>query len=357
MAPVFSFGSAASGGVVLHGVRGIGKTSVLRAVRAKARSNYGFISTWSSASKRGSLLETFPDAIRRTLVDNDVIKASDWSLKKMGLEFKTGIVNAKLEATQEKREWEIASLESLLRQTAIICADHGQKRGSGFLWFVDELHAVSQNELAILLNALQNITDDEFASPPFMFLGAGLPSVRGIATRAATFGERTLFREITSLTEQDTKTALEAPALSQGVTFSQAAIEKLVAQTKGYPFFVQLFGFNTWKVAKPVAGDVISIDQVLNGIEETKSDVIGLFNARFDSLTRSERQFVSTLARISGDQPAKRSEIAAELNKDTSAISMVRRQLMAKAIITEHDHGFVQFTLPGFSDFILSETM
>ena len=359
IAPVLHTGTAAKGGVVLYGVRGIGKTSILRSVRRTAAVESGFVTVWTSAAKKTSILQNLPALINKALIDNEIISKQKWFIDEFSLELNLGVAKAKMESTKKAKQpdfkWDVISVEQMLRTAASLCASHGGGRGSGLLLFIDELHAVKQSELAILLNVFQNIADDVISSPPFMFLGAGLPIVRGVSTMAATFGERTLFREVTTLNSSDAALAFIEPAAELSVSYTAPAIEVLVKHANGYPFFVQLLGYNAWAVAEPNSGYIITESDALAAVAETESDMLSMFNARFDAITKSERDFVIALAKLGGDDSVRRSDIAAALEKHTDAISMVRRQLIAKAIITEEERGFVKFTLPGFAAFVLDE--
>ena len=223
--------------------------------------------------------------------------------------------------------------------------------GSGLLIAVDELHAAPKSDLGILLNALQNISHD-YDSPPIAFVAAGLPAVRGILTAAATFGERTAFIPIERLSSAATAIALTAPANEVEVKFTPQALELIEVASFGYPYFVQLLGYNIWEVAKPTAGTTITAEDAEAGVHRAQRAIRDLFEARYDAATKSEKALMIALARSSGDLPARRLDVAAAMGKNTQAISAVRSQLLGKAVITEPERGLIQFTIPGFADFI-----
>jgi len=349
IAPVLATHKAAPGGVILYGVRGIGKTSILRSVQVRA-TNMGLVTVWAAAAKRASLLSALPDVIKASLITNEVIKPQEWSLEELGFDLNLGIVraNSKVKGKQTAK-WDVPNVELLLRHAAKLCL----KKKKGLILFIDEIHAVKQEELAVLLNALQNITDDRVHSPAFGFLAAGLPSVQGIATMAATFGERTLFEEVSKLSDRSVRTAIVEPARERGVTYSSEALELLVKKSNGYPFFVQLFAYNAWSHAK---GNDITLRNVEDSLIDSNSDISNLFNARFAAATPTERAFIIALARLGRDGAVRRADIAKAMGKPSDGISMLRRQLISKAIITEEEYGSVKFTLPGFADYVLRET-
>jgi hypothetical protein len=349
----------AEGAVVLYGVRGVGKTSILRAAADHAASSRGLVTVWTSAAKRQSYLPALATSIRRTLETNDIVKAGGWSLDEIGVSLGVGPAKVTASARPKREpgvgEWNVGVVENMLRAAATLCSEHGGALGGGMLLVMDEMQAASRSDLAILLNALQNIAHDRHGGPAIAFVAAGLPSVRGAITSAATFGERTMFRSITSLSQEATRLALTKTAGEFGVRFTDDAIERLWGATKGYPFFVQLFGYHAWESAQASSGVVIGAPDAEDGIKRAQIDVDELFAARYGSATKSEREMMSAVARLGGDQPVRRSDLAETLGRTSQAISTARSQLIDKAVLTEEERGFVQFTLPGFAEFVLSE--
>ena len=164
-----------------------------------------------------------------------------------------------------------------------------------------------------------------------------------------------LFQPVNKLNPADARVALLKPALELGVTIADDVLDALVAAADGYPFFLQLYGWNLWNEAKPEAGQLITHSSLKPALAETQENVLELFNSRFDAATKLEREFIIAMAKLGQDEPVKRSDIAAALGKATDGISMVRRSLIAKAIVTEEQQGYLKFTLPGFAQFVLNE--
>jgi len=76
-----------------------------------------------------------------------------------------------------------------------------------------------------------------------------------------------------------------------------------------------------------------------------------LFESRWQNATAAERLFLTAMA-SSGSTPVARSEIAHRLDADTTEVSMARSSLIAKGIITPTGHGQLDFTIPGFDQWI-----
>src|SRR5690606_14165419 len=98
------------------------------------------------------------------------------------------------------------------------------------------------------LNTLQNL-DGSRSENPLAVVSAGLPVTPEALTRAATFGERSSFVSLDVLSEHDARAALVEPAAAEGVTWTDAALGAIVAESHGYPYLIQLLGSTTWDAA------------------------------------------------------------------------------------------------------------
>lgn len=56
-----------------------------------------------------------------------------------------------------------------------------------------------------------------------------------------------------------------------------------------------------------------------------------------------------------GDGPVRRADIAATMGRGSNELSMARRSLMDKGLIDAPSHGYLEFTAPGFADFVRNE--
>src|SRR5690606_6847625 len=113
--------------------------------------------------------------------------------------------------------------------------------------FVDELQYVKEAELAALITALHRCAQRRL---PVALVGAGLPQLRGQMGEAKSYAERLFdFPEVGPLSPDAATLAIAKPARDQGVAFEAAAVERIVAETRGYPYFLQEWGKHAWDVA------------------------------------------------------------------------------------------------------------
>jgi hypothetical protein len=218
------------------------------------------------------------------------------------------------------------------------------------LVFIDELHAASADDMATLLNALQNL-DGERDENPLAVITAGLPVTPEALTRAATFGERSAFVPLDVLDAVDARAALTGPAEALGVTWADDALDHVVAEARGHPYFLQLVGSATWNAAHPQAGDRITMAAVAAGVPAATEQLTAMYRARWGSATKAEQAFLAAMA-AAGTDNVSRAEIAATMGQDTRAISVPRERLIEKGVIEPVGHGLVRFTLPGFAAYV-----
>ncbi len=123
-----------------------------------------------------------------------------------------------------------------------------------------------------------------------MLLGAGLPILAGLAGEAKSYAERLFsFPNIGALSEEDSAKALREPAKAVGVDFEHAALAEVYRQTKGYPYFVQEWGYQSWNLAEssPITKRVVhnATATVMPRLDQN------FFRVRYDRLTPSEKNF------------------------------------------------------------------
>jgi len=186
---------------------------------------------------------------------------------------------------------------------------------------------------------------------PVVLLGAGLPILPGLAGESKSYAERLFsFPEVGALSETDAAKALQDPANAIGVAFEPAALEEVFRLTKGYPYFVQEWGYQSWNRA---ASSPVTVEIVRNAT----ADVIprldqNFFRVRFDRLTPSEKSFLRAMAGL-GSGPHRTADIAEALKVKVTSLGPVRAKLIKKGMIFSPAYGDIAFTVPLFDEFMV----
>ncbi|MDD4855623.1 MAG: hypothetical protein PHQ22_09940 [Sulfuricurvum sp.] len=129
---------------------------------------------------------------------------------------------------------------------------------------------------------------------PLVLIGAGLPILPALAGESKSYAERLFnFPDISPLDEPDAIKALQDPVQDVGELFDNDALHEIFYLTKGYPYFLQEWGYQVWNQA------LISLIS-LKVIKETSALVSkrlddNFFRVRFDRLTPREKTYSSIL--------------------------------------------------------------
>ncbi len=123
---------------------------------------------------------------------------------------------------------------------------------------------------------------------------------------------------------------LKGSAQSIGVHFDSAALKEIFRLTKGYPYFLQEWGYQAWNLAttSPIT---------LQTIEEATALVTprldqNFFRVRFDRLTPGEKKFLRAMAKP-GPGSQRMGEITDILNIKATSLSPIRAKLIKKGMI------------------------
>jgi hypothetical protein len=182
-------------------------------------------------------------------------------------------------------------------------------------------------------------------------LGAGLPILPGLAGEAKSYAERLFsFPDIGALSEEDATKALRDPSQAMGVVFEQAALKEIFRLTKGFPYFLQEWGYQAWNhaVSSPIT---LSVVETATATVVTRLDR-NFFRVRFDRLTPSEKNFLRAMAEL-GPGAQRTGDIADVLGVKVTSLGPVRAKLIRKGMIYSPAHGDMAFTVPLFDEFML----
>jgi hypothetical protein len=213
--------------------------------------------------------------------------------------------------------------------------------------FIDEIQYFSSKELSALIMAMHKMQQKQL---PVVLIAAGLPILPGLVGESKSYAERLFsFPNVGPLNEGDATKALQDPVTRVGVTFALTALKEIYRQTKGYPYFLQEWGYQAWNHAtsSPIGREIV---EQSNQIVSRRLDE-NFFRVRFDRLTPAEKNFLRAMAEL-GDGPYKTSDIASKLGRVLSKLGPRRANLMRKGMIYSLGYGLMDFTVPLFGDYM-----
>ncbi len=346
-------------GMILVGLRGVGKTVLLREIEKLAQnSNYLVVVIEAHESRqKKSLPELLIPHLRKILFSLDAGRMVNEKVKKafrvlrsfmQSVKIKTGDIELSIDP--EPGEADSGDLEFDLADLFVSIGEAARDKQTAVAIIIDELQYLDEKELSALIMAIHRVTQK---SLPLLLIGAGLPQIVGKAGNSKSYAERLfLYPEIGALPQSDALLALQNPVKEYGIAFSKEALDEIYKITKGYPYFLQEWGYNAWNIASNTEITLADIKKATQ-ISISKLDQ-DFFRVRLDRLTPSEKRYVRALAEFGG-HPQRSGEIAQKLGKKVEQVSPLRAQLINKGMIFSPSHGDTAFTVPLFEEFLLRE--
>lgn len=213
--------------------------------------------------------------------------------------------------------------------------------------YIDELQYISEDQLGSLITALHAASQMQL---PITMMAAGLPQLLGQMGRAKSYAERLFsFARIDRLERSAAIDALCIPARKEGAELSEGAIEEILEQTLGYPYFLQEWGKHSWNVAdtSPIEPEDAA-KATVNALAELDAS---FFRVRFDRLTPAEKNYVRAMAEL-GEGPHRSGDIADALGRKVTSVAPIRNSLITKGMLYAPSHGDTAFTVPLFDGFL-----
>ena len=143
------------------------------------------------------------------------------------------------------------------------------------------------------------------------------------------------FPEVGPLNAIDARRAIELPALAEDILIEEPALDRIVRETHGYPYFLQEWGKHAWEAAdsSPIGVDDVERGSVLAlaALDE------GFFRVRFDRLTPAEKRYLRAMAEL-GAGPHRSGDIAAVQRTQSPSLGPTRSNLISKGMVWSPIH-------------------
>jgi hypothetical protein len=338
---------------MLLGLRGVGKTVLMNRLVDIAE-GLGFVTAKIEAPEGGRLPQMLAPELRRILYTLDLkasagakMREAAATLRNFVSVFKVSLGDLAFGIDPSPGRADTGELQRDLPDLLVAIAEAARDRKRAVGVFIDEVQYLKADELAAVVAACHEIAQRNL---PLLFVGAGLPQIAALAGTAKSYAERLFsFPAVGSLDAAAAREALEKPIRDNGAAITPEAIAAIIEATKGYPYFLQEWGFHVWNAAgaSPVtAADVAAATPgVITHLDEN------FFRVRFDRLSGLQQKYLRAMAEL-GPGPYASGAIAKALGVSPSAVATVRQQLIDKGMVWSQRHGETAFTVPMFDDFM-----
>ncbi|HAM11380.1 MAG: hypothetical protein A2X05_18400 [Bacteroidetes bacterium GWE2_41_25] len=335
---------------IMLGLRGVGKTVLLNKIYQIAE-DLGTFAAIFEASSSQTLPETMTQPLYRLLLKLDRSRKTENDIKRVfGLlgqfarlfkvkigEFEVGIDPGIL----------TGDLALDLGDLFVLIGEAAKSRHTAVIILIDEVQYLEEDDLAALILAMHRISQKQL---PILLFGAGLPQLAKLAGDAKSYAER-LFDYITidKLDNISSALALERPVLRENVKFEPEAVGKIIEETEGYPYFIQLWGSLVWDIAK---ASPITINDVVRATEKSVAMLdSGFFRIRYERLTERQQDYAKAMARA-GKLPVSSAEVAEIMGITVRQAAPIRDEVMKKGMAYSPGRGLISFSVPKFEDYL-----
>ena len=340
-------------GLVLLGLRGVGKTVLLNRLRAIA-DEQGFQTARIEAPEGGALPDLLAPELRRILYALDLRQAGGRSLRRavsvlraFANAFRIKIGDIEFSVEPAPGEADSGNLEQDLPRLLIAVAEAAAERHSAVGLFIDEIQYLSTVELAAVVVACHEIAQQNL---PLLLIGAGLPQVAALAGRAKSYAERLFdYPEVGPLDADAARAAIVKPAQRAGIAFHRGAVRAILEPTENFPYFIQEWGFQVWNIAPSSPITSAAVEAATPAVVAHLDG--NFFRVRFDRMTALQQKYLRAMAEL-GPGPHKTGDIATTLGVGAASVATVRQQLVNKGMVWSQRHGETSFTVPMFDRFM-----
>lgn len=339
---------------VLYGLRGVGKTVLLSTMRDAAEGE-GMTVVMLEAPENRSLPGILVPALRAALLRLDRVKQASEGVKR-ALQALAGFAKLKvkyddfevaLDFEPEAGLADSGDLDADLADLIVAVGEAARERNSVVILVIDELQYVPEEQLAALISALHRASQRQL---PVTMLAAGLPQLLGQMGRAKSYAERLFeFVAVGPLDAAAARDAIRLPIEREGEMIDAAALDAIVAETRGYPYFLQEWGKHSWDAAD--ASPITAADVAAATSSALAELDASFFRVRFDRLTPAEKRYLRGMSTL-GPGPHRSGDVAEALGVKVSSVAPTRNSLIAKGMLYSPAHGDTAFTVPLFDSFM-----
>ncbi|MEO5854406.1 MAG: ATP-binding protein [Nocardioides sp.] len=349
--------------LILTGLRGVGKTVLLNALRSsavrrgwgtgklEARPDQGLRRPLSSALHQAvrELGHPQPDDTDQVLgVIRSFAQREAATGARLRDQWNPGIDAPAVRGRADSGDVEIDLVE-LLTDVGGLAADVGK----GVAVFLDEMQDLGSDDVSALCAACHEISQSGL---PVIVVGAGLPHLPAVLSASKSYSERLFgYQRIDRLPREAADRALAAPAAEEGASFTDEALAAMYDATGGYPYFIQAYGKAVWDRAtiSPIGADDV-------GVATPEADAelaVGFFGSRYERATPGERDYLRAMADVASADGQDRdavptADVAASLGKKPQSLSPARDSLLKKGLIYSAERGRIAFTVPHFGRYL-----
>jgi len=337
------------------GLRGVGKTVLLNEVQAIAEREDA-LTDFIEVSKNEPLSVVIIATMRAALLKLDRLKGVSEKVKQ-GLRILKSFVGAvkvkyqdvefSLDVDSETGVADSGTLTRDLAELFVAAGEAAESRKSSIVILIDEIQNLPKEAFEALIMAVHRVDQKKL---PVLIVGAGLPLLVKLTGDAKSYAERLFeYPRIGALLPEDVRRALAEPLEESGVKINADAVDLIMEETQGYPYFVQEWGYQAWNAARKSPITRVDVEKCSKvAIQRLDQN---FFHSRYERLSDPQKTYLRAMAEL-GPGPHKSGDVAKLLGKETSQLGPARDGLIQNGMIYSPKYGYASFTVPLFDEFM-----
>ncbi|ERI38106.1 ATP-binding protein (plasmid) [Arthrobacter sp. TES] len=220
---------------------------------------------------------------------------------------------------------------------------------TGLLFTVDEIHSADRTELSQLAADVQHFVREGL---PIGLIFAGLPAAVSdlLNEGVATFLRRADRIDLHAATITAVERSYARTFRDTGISISDDLVQHAAKATGGYPFLIQLIGYQLWRQAEinNMALEEKNVHQAIDAaIRRHETTVI---EAALSTASDKDKDFLRAMA--VDDGPVAAGDIGKRLGAKSNVVANYRNRLIAAGLIEAPAYGKVDFTIPGLREYL-----
>lgn len=357
--------------LVLTGIRGVGKTVLMREELRKEAIKNGWFWVTSDISEAVSISESH--LVTRLLTDLNTF-SGNWEYtanERHPLGFtdhpERRVIHFNFETMRALFERQPGLASDKLKQVLLVAWDlmqhhHPNQKGIVFAW--DEAQNLADRDkdkqypLSLLLDVFSSLQSQ---GVPFMLLLTGLPPLFPKLVASRTFAER-MFRVLTlgNLSREESRAAIINPLEIESKSFKETFVRldgMIYELTKGYPYFIQFWCRELYDYLTSASPRVDEQGENIIRSISRKLDM-DFFEGRWAQLTDRQRDLLSVIARLENSAGEFTVQEIVETSESTeqafsnSHANQMLTALFNKGMVFKNRHGKYALAVPLLDEYI-----
>jgi AAA ATPase domain len=314
---------------VLRAHRGSGKTVLLDEIQDLATAAGWLVVQEDAGSRSVPLMTRLIDQLQRPL-DSDPpprreVKGVTGSVLGVGGGVTWG--EPEDQATPTLR----SVLDDVLRRSTV----------RGVLLSIDEIHEATRDEIQELGNAVQHLERDGRAIAVAL---AGLPS--NDETTEPTFLSRWFLPQVGVIEDSEIRRGFIETAALSGWSFTPSALAAAINVAAGFPYMMQLIGFEAFEQARSSSPGTIDVRDVEIAIPKAERELNrSVLHTLERRVTPVEQAFLFAMAEDPVESRV--GDISKRMNQSAQYVDTYKNRLLESGLIRQVGRGLIDFAIPG----------